>query len=478
MLVGLAVAGAGVLRRCRPGSTSATCSRSSRSARSSLAVSPRWRVAYLAPHVATFAEHVRRPDDAVSTRQPGDDRRDWLAIGDAHPVAARASRSSRSCHTAAAVWALRPAAPAAPRAARSGGRRRGAVAGAAAWRRRRAVAAGARDGRLRPAAPCRARGVAPGARRCRARSAVAMPHLVGRPPPSTWPAPVAGSATGSATPRSRGPQPRPAPARAAAASTGSTCGCSSSWSSPRSACGRSASPSRTRCTSTRSTTPGRRRSSSRTGGTAVARHLRVDPPAPRQVRDGRRARPVGRGPRQRDERPRRAGRGRGHRARRDEPSTGRAGERVHVATGDEIHTLRPATRAADRATSTAPGASALAIDTTGPPADHRRRTTARSPPSSSTCIGADGADGGPTEPTPLSRRDAVTHCLVADDGATIIAASTDGLVSSIDATTGAGPRARPSWTSSTRRPPAADRSLHADPAAIPDRGRWPRRSPS
>ena len=36
----------------------------------------------------------------------------------------------------------------------------------------------------------------------------------------------------------------------------------------------------------------------------VARHLRVDPPAPRQVRDGRRARPVGRGRGQRHERAR------------------------------------------------------------------------------------------------------------------------------------------------------------------------------
>ena len=41
---------------------------------------------------------------------------------------------------------------------------------------------------------------------------------------------------------------------------------------------------------------------------AVPRHLRMDPPAPGQVRDGRRARPVGRGRRGRHERPGGAGR--------------------------------------------------------------------------------------------------------------------------------------------------------------------------
>ena len=72
----------------------------------------------------------------------------------------------------------------------------------------------------------------------------------------------------------------------------------------------------------------------------VARHLRVDPPAPRQVRDGRRARRFGRGRGQRDERPRGGGPRppRSSRAARTACSSARAGERVHVATGSEIRT--------------------------------------------------------------------------------------------------------------------------------------------
>ena len=64
-----------------------------------------------------------------------------------------------------------------------------------------------------------------------------------------------------------GPQRDARRPNVAAGSTGSTCGCSSSSSSPRWRFGRSVSPSPTRCTSTRSTTPGRRPSSSRTGAT-------------------------------------------------------------------------------------------------------------------------------------------------------------------------------------------------------------------
>ena len=70
----------------------------------------------------------------------------------------------------------------------------------------------------------------------------------------------------------------------------------------------------------------------------VTRHLRMDPPAPRQVRDGRRSRAVGRRPRQGDCRAWRPGpRGRrsSHAATR---GPGRAGERLHIATGTEIRT--------------------------------------------------------------------------------------------------------------------------------------------
>ncbi len=120
--------------------------------------------------------------------------------------------------------------------------------------------------------------------------------------------------------------------------------------------------------------------------------------------------------------------------RRFDPSSGRAGERVHVATASGIHTLDLRTRGTV-ARIDAPGTSALAIDTTG-----SRLIIGKDDGSISTLeldlIGADGPGVQP-EPIALSSVDgAVTHLLVADDGTTIIAASTDGLVSSIDATTG------------------------------------------
>ena len=70
----------------------------------------------------------------------------------------------------------------------------------------------------------------------------------------------------------------------------------------------------------------------------VARHLRVDPPAPGQVRDGRRPRPVGRGSRRRHERPRRPG---PRRADRAAPARTRRRPADRPATGC---TWRPAAR--------------------------------------------------------------------------------------------------------------------------------------
>ena len=128
------------------------------------------------------------------------------------------------------------------------------------------------------------------------------------------------------------------PASAAAGSTGSTCGSSSSSSSRRLGLRMFRLAEPTRCTSTRSTTPGRPRSSSRTGGTASPRHLRVDPPASRQIHHGRGHRPLGRGRVSATSQLGVAGPRCGDRTapRRPAPPASRAGERVHVATGEEI----------------------------------------------------------------------------------------------------------------------------------------------
>ena len=135
----------------------------------------------------------------------------------------------------------------------------------------------------------------------------------------------------------------------------------------RSASGCSASPSRTRCTSTRSTTPGRRRSSCRTGATALPRHLRVDPSAPREVRDGRRHRRVGRRPGQRDERPRRAGPRRDHRAAPRHPAPDRRPwRRSRLRRDGHASSARTTCSTASLVdTAPIPGASSLAYDDVG-----------------------------------------------------------------------------------------------------------------
>jgi hypothetical protein len=119
--------------------------------------------------------------------------------------------------------------------------------------------------------------------------------------------------------------------------------------------------------------------------------------------------------------------------RRLDDANQRAGERVHLATADGIETLDLRSRAVI-ARIPAPGTSTVAIDTTG-----NRLVIGNDDGSISTLeldlIGQD-PDATP-EPVPLAKvTGAVTHLLVTDDGSTILAASNDGLVSSVDATTG------------------------------------------
>ena len=110
----------------------------------------------------------------------------------------------------------------------------------------------------------------------------------------------------------------------------------------------------------------------------VARHLRVDPSAPGQVRDGRRARRCGATTRSapRATSASRSWRRSSSRDGVDELAPGgRAGERLHVATG-----TRSGPTTSRRATSSRPspaaGASALAIDRDRQPARHRLRRRA------------------------------------------------------------------------------------------------------
>jgi 4-amino-4-deoxy-L-arabinose transferase-like glycosyltransferase len=118
----------------------------------------------------------------------------------------------------------------------------------------------------------------------------------------------------------------------------------------------------------------------------------------------------------------------------DETSKGRAGERVHLATADGIQTLDLRTRATVAKVAMT-GVTALAVDPVG-----SRLIIGREDGSIDEvdldAIGLGGPEATP-EPTPLGSVDApVTHLLVSEDGSTILASSTDGLVTSIDATTG------------------------------------------
>ena len=161
---------------------------------------------------------------------------------------------------------------------------------------------------------------------------------------------------------------------------------------------------------------------------AVARHLRVDPSAPRQVRDGRRARAVGRGRRQRRRATSasRSARRPSSRAARTSSTGERAGERVHVATGDGDPDLRPADARARSATIAAPGARRPGRRRDREPA-RRRLDDGSVATLDLTRIGLGGVDIG-LEPTALGHvGHPVTHLLVTEDGATILAASDDQL---------------------------------------------------
>jgi hypothetical protein len=118
----------------------------------------------------------------------------------------------------------------------------------------------------------------------------------------------------------------------------------------------------------------------------------------------------------------------------DEATGGRAGERVHLATPEGIHTLDLRTRATV-ARIPAPGVTALTVDSVA-----SRLIIGREDGSIDTLdldlIGLGGPDASP-EPIALgSVGAAVTHLLVTEDGLTILAASDDGLVTAIDAESG------------------------------------------
>jgi predicted membrane-bound dolichyl-phosphate-mannose-protein mannosyltransferase len=125
--------------------------------------------------------------------------------------------------------------------------------------------------------------------------------------------------------------------------------------------------------------------------------------------------------------------------RRADPAVpdGRAGERLHVATGSEIRTYDLRTRALVSVVP-AVGADTLAIDSTGNHlilgyGDGRLATL------DLTTLGSGGVDAG-TTPTPLATVDhAVDHLLVTADGVSVVAASSQRLtVVALDAGTIAG----------------------------------------
>ena len=234
-----------------------------------LAVSWRWRIAYVVLSIATFAEHVRGPDDALPG-QPGRSRLARHRRGDPVRAGRRRHRDRSTRSRSSGLLA-----PAARRRARETAWRR-----ATRWRAERAgrPEPEPRAGRGRPSAATRRAVAAP-----RWRPAASRGHAAGtgrrgarrsrrcrpgrEPARSAKPGSSAGSAACSTTRRSAPIAVASLDARAAAGSTASTCGCWSSSSSRRWACARSGSPSRTRCTSTRSTTPGPRPSSCRAGAT-------------------------------------------------------------------------------------------------------------------------------------------------------------------------------------------------------------------
>ena len=277
-----------------------------------LAFSWRWRIVYVVAVGGDVPQHVRRPDDDL----PGQPEHPGLAgdrRGDPVPVRRDGDRAGQ--HRGVPVG-LRPAPAGGPADARGG-------AGARARARRLGRGgrrgpggdrcAGRRRGRRATVAAAGAARHDGGARRVDAQAApragvVRPPVMVGRRPDrlvpgadrrDTHPPRPVGD------PLARGPRP-PRPPRPVAADRAG-----------RRRDGPAHVPAR------RAGADALRRGLPRADGRRVppglalrhlALHLRVDAPAPRQVRDGRRHRPV-RGPRHAgDQRPRRAGPRRGHRA--------------------------------------------------------------------------------------------------------------------------------------------------------------------
>ena len=147
---------------------------------------------------------------------------------------------------------------------------------------------------------------------------------------------------------------------------------------------------------------------------------------------------------------------------RREDGTARAGERLHIATGDEIHTedLRTRRTIAD---TPAPGVGAIAVDPTltrlilG--ADDGTISTI-----DLTAIGAEGSDATPVRLATVSHP--VDHLLVADDG-TIVAAS-DLDVTTIDGSSGDILGRAEFEGISALAPGGSGPVLQGDPSAIDD----------
>ena len=360
------------------------------------AVSWRWRIAYVVGVGHDLPEHVRRPDDAV-LGQPGGPRLARDRAGDPDRDRSGADRD-RERHPHGLADRPAPLERTGAPGCRPGRRRSPARAverpepeWSPAW-----DGGGRRRLHRRPRSPMRA-----------------LPRRRPRRPASSPPA-VGDDARLARAPDRRGRRGRrvvPGPARdapdpagplrgarsgsVAGVSTGWTCGSWSSSSSPRWGCGRSGWPSPIRCTSTRSTTLGRRPSSCRAGGTASTHdiyewthpHLAKYAMAGGIVLWGQ------------DEVSATSELGTPVTAtvveprRDDRLAGGRAGERLHVATGTEIHTFDLRTRQLIGVMA-APGATALAMSDPGP-SSSSASTTAGWGRSTSNRSGSAGPDVGP-----------------------------------------------------------------------------------
>jgi Dolichyl-phosphate-mannose-protein mannosyltransferase/Glycosyltransferase family 87 len=149
----------------------------------------------------------------------------------------------------------------------------------------------------------------------------------------------------------------------------------------------------------------------------------------------------------------------------DEGSGERGGERVHLATANGIRTIDLRTRLTV-ARIPVEGVSALTVDPVG-----SHLVIGQEDGSISTLeldlIGLGGPDATP-EPIPVTSLAApITHLLVTDDGGTILAASSDGLVTAIDAETGQQ-RGSSELEAADLSNAGSGPVLQADPAAIED----------